>query len=71
MLEKFKPSEETKKFWKAACIRAARTALQVFIGAVGTASLWQDVNWGVVASTVAISTVVSLANAVLTGLPEA
>lgn len=63
-------SDKTKAFWKAAGIRAARTALQVFIGAVGTATLVQDVNWAVVASTVALSTLVSLAQAVLTGLPE-
>lgn len=59
-----------EKFWKAAIIRAVRTALQVFIGAVGTATLLQEVNWPVVLSTVALSTLVSLAQAFLTGLPE-
>ena len=63
-------SEKTKKFWRAAAIRAARTAGQVFIGAIGSATLIQEVNWAVVASTVALSTIVSLATSVVTGLPE-
>lgn len=57
-------------FWKAAGIRAIRTAAQTAIASIGTASLLSEINWVVVASTTAVATILSLLTSVVTGLPE-
>ena len=62
----------TKQFWKAACIRAIKTAAQTAVGAVATAAtVLQDVNWAVVLSTAALSAVLSMLTSIAGGLPEA
>lgn len=61
---------KNKEFWKATGIRALRTACQVAIGAIGSATLIDDVNWMIVLSTVALSTILSVLNSIATGLPE-
>lgn len=61
---------KNKQFWKATGVRALRTACQVAIGAIGSASLLDEVNWMVVLSTVALSTILSVLNSIATGLPE-
>lgn len=60
-----------KKFWKAACIRAIKTAAQTTVGTVATtATVLQDVNWAVVLSTAALSAVLSMLTSIAGGLPE-
>ncbi len=60
-----------KKFWKAACIRAIKTATQTAVGMIATtATMLQDVNWMVVLSSAALSAVLSLLTNIATGLPE-
>lgn len=59
----------TKKWWKAAGIRALRTFAQAAIAAIGTTALITDVNWLVVGSTALLSAVLSLLTS-LAGLPE-
>lgn len=55
---------------KATATRAIRTAAQSAIGAIGTATLITDLDWGGVVSIVAISTLLSVLTS-LAGLPEA
>lgn len=59
----------TKKWWKAAGVRALRTFAQAAIAAIGTTALITDVNWLVVGSTALLSAVLSLLTS-LAGLPE-
>lgn len=59
----------TKKWWKAAGIRALRTFAQAAIAAIGTTALITEVNWLVVGSTALLSAVLSLLTS-LAGLPE-
>lgn len=65
----FKASVNTKKWFKAAGVRAVKTIAQVFIASIGTAAIMQDVNWPMVASAVALSGVLSVATSVA-GIPE-
>lgn len=59
----------TKKWWKAAGIRALRTFAQAAIAAIGTTALITDVNWLVVGSTALLAAVLSFLTS-LAGLPE-
>lgn len=65
----FKTSVNTKKWFKAAGVRAVKTMAQVFIASIGTAAIMQDVNWLMVASAVALSGILSIATSVA-GIPE-
>lgn len=65
----FKASVNTKKWFKAAGVRAVKTMAQVFIASIGTAAIMQDVNWAMVASAVALSGILSIATSVA-GIPE-
>lgn len=61
----------TKKFWKAAGIRAIKTFCQTFVSTVGTtAVVLSDVNWTVVLSASALAGVLSIATSVGFGIPE-
>ena len=60
----------TKEFWKAAGIRAIRTACQTAIASIGTAVVISQVDWKYCVSTVVLASVLSLLNSVVTGLPE-
>lgn len=60
-----------KSFFKAALIRAARTAAECALSYIGTAALVSEVNWLGVLSSAAMGAVVSVLMAVATGLPEA
>lgn len=62
-------SEKTKKWIKAAGVRAVKTLAQTFVAMVGTATVMGDVNWAMVASASALAGVLSLATSVA-GLPE-
>lgn len=65
----FKASVDTKKWFKAAGIRAVKTMAQVFIATIGTAAAMQDVNWMLVGSATVLSGIISLATSVA-GIPE-
>lgn len=59
----------TKKWWRAAGIRAIKTVAQTAIATIGTTALITDVNWAVVASASALAGVLSMLTS-LAGLPE-
>ena len=50
----------TKKWFKAAGIRAIRTFAQTFLATIGTATMFGQVNWGVVFSTSGLAAVLSI-----------
>lgn len=56
-------------WWKAAGIRAIKTVAQAALGAIGTTTLFGEVNWMIVASTAALAGILSLLTS-LAGLPE-
>lgn len=58
------------EFWRAAAIRAIRTAAQTAIATIGTSAMLSEINWSAVASTTAVATILSLLTSVATGLPE-
>lgn len=62
-------SEKTKKWWKAAGVRALKTVAQAAIGCIGAATLLSQVSWPVVASTSVLAGILSLLTSVA-GLPE-
>lgn len=62
-------SNYTKKWLKAAAVRAVKTVAQTAVATIGTAAVLGDVNWVMVASASALSGVLSLLTSVA-GLPE-
>lgn len=61
--------EKTKKWFKAAIIRAVRTIAQTSLATIGTVTLMGDVNWGLVASSSLLAGIISLLMSIA-GLPE-
>lgn len=61
--------EYTKKWIKAAAVRAVKTVAQAAVAAIGSSAALGDVNWPLVASTAALSGVLSLLTSIA-GLPE-
>lgn len=59
----------TNKWFKAASIRAVKTAAQTAIGVIGATSLFNEVDWYVVGGTVLLATVMSFLTSIA-GLPE-
>ena len=59
----------TKKWWKAAGIRALKTVAQTAVATIGTAALIDEVNWILVISAAALAGVMSLLTSI-GGLPE-
>jgi len=59
----------TKKWLKAAGVRAIKTAAQVAIGVIGASTVFSEVDWYVVGGTVVLSVITSLLTS-LAGLPE-
>ncbi len=59
----------TKKWWKAAGIRAVKTVAQAAVAAIGTTAMLLEVDWLVVGSTALLSGVLSLLTSIA-GLPE-
>lgn len=59
----------TKKWFKAALIRAVRTVAQTAIASIGTAVVMSDVNWVAVISASLLAGILSILTS-LAGLPE-
>ena len=59
----------SKKWWKAAGVRAIKTVAQTAIATIGTTAFMHEVNWWLVASAAVLSGVLSLLTS-LAGLPE-
>ena len=65
----FKVSVNTKKWMKAAVVRAIKTMAQAAIGAIGAGTMISSIDWKVVVSTAVVAGVVSVLTSVA-GLPE-
>lgn len=59
----------TKKWWKAAGVRAVKTIAQTAIATIGASAMLSDVNWLAVCSASILAGVLSLLTSVA-GLPE-
>lgn len=59
----------TKKWFKAAGIRALKTFAQTAVATVGTSAIISEVNWIIVASASLLAAILSLLTSVA-GLPE-
>lgn len=62
-------SEKTKKWLKAAGIRAVKTVAQTAVATIGTTAVMSEVNWVMVASASALAGILSFLTSVA-GLPE-
>lgn len=62
-------NEYTKKWIKAAAVRAIKTVAQTAVATIGTAAVMGDVNWVAVGSASVLSGLLSLLTSVA-GLPE-
>lgn len=65
----FSASINTKKWIKAAGIRAVKTVAQTFIAAVGTSALMSEVDWKMVISASVLAGILSIATSIA-GIPE-
>lgn len=59
----------SKKWWKAAGIRAVKTFFQTFVATIGTSAVIEQVDWKIVLSASALAAILSLGTS-LAGLPE-
>ncbi len=62
-------NEKTKKWLKAAGIRALKTVAQTAIATIGTTAVFHEVNWLIVGSASLLAGILSLLTS-LAGLPE-
>ena len=62
-------SDTTKKWIKAAGVRAVKTMAQTFIATIGSAAVLAAVDWKVVVSATVLAGILSVATSVA-GLPE-
>ena len=62
-------SDKTKKWIKAAAVRAVKTMAQTFISTIGSAAVLAAVDWKVVVSATVLAGILSVATSVA-GLPE-
>lgn len=62
-------SDKTKKWMKAAGIRAVKTMAQTAVATIGTTAVMSQVNWPVVLSASVLSGILSALTS-LAGLPE-
>lgn len=61
--------EKTLNWFKAAGIRALKTAAQTAVATIGVSAVMQEVDWAVVGSTAMLAAILSLLTS-LGGLPE-
>lgn len=61
--------DKTKKWIKAAGVRAVKTMAQTFIATIGSAAVLAAVDWKVVVSATVLAGILSVATSVA-GLPE-
>ena len=62
--------KNAKEFLIKAGKRAAHTAAQVALATIGTATMVEQVGWKALASTIALSVIISLLKSIIVGLPE-
>jgi uncharacterized membrane protein len=62
-------SAKTKKWFKAAGVRAIKTVAQTAIATIGTAAVFGEVNWLAVGSAALLSGILSVLTSIA-GLPE-
>lgn len=62
-------SDKTKKWIKAAAVRAVKTMAQTFIATIGSTAVLAAVDWKVVVSATVLAGILSVATSVA-GLPE-
>ena len=65
----FSVDVNTKKWFKAAAVRAVKTVSQTFVAMIGTATVMGAVDWQMVLSASVLSGVLSIATSVA-GIPE-
>ena len=65
----FKMSVDTRKWAKAAGVRAIKTVAQTAVATIGTTAAIRDVDWALVASASILSGVISLLTSIA-GIPE-
>lgn len=61
--------EQTRRWFRAAGVRAVKTMAQTAVGCIGAAAVLGDVQWPYVASAAVLAAVVSMLTSVA-GLPE-
>jgi hypothetical protein len=61
---------ETKKWLKAAAVRAIKTIAQTAVATIGTTKMFTEVDWMMVGGTALLAGVLSVLTSVATGLPE-
>ncbi len=62
-------SDKSKRWCKAAGVRAIKTVAQTFIATIGTSAVMSAVDWKIVVSASILSGILSMATSVA-GLPE-
>ena len=65
----FKVSVNTKKWFKAAAVRAVKTMAQTAVSLVSVGAVMSDINWPMVVSASAVAGIVSVLTSVA-GIPE-
>ncbi len=66
MLDKLK----SMKFWECAIARCIRTVCQTALATLTTGVVLTDINWVLVASSSALSGIVSILMSIVMGIPE-
>ena len=63
-------SDDTKRFFRAAMVRALRTVAQTAAASIGTAVALEEVNFKYVISASLLAGLLSILTSISTGLPE-
>lgn len=62
--------EDTKRFFRAALVRALRTVAQTAVASIGTAAVLADIDFKYVVSASVVAGILSILTSISTGLPE-